>query len=311
VAQRTIMMDYRFDKRLRHAVVANSRVMLGKNVTVEGSMGSRFDAVTATNGDPIRMRSDFTGMNTVLDAKLSALRTAIAASDVDGDNRLRIGHDTEGAGIPPSTTDLDANGQPDNAFADVTGDGYVDEFDVFIRHYDANGDGKVVLSSALKAGTPNAGLASEFTADDDLAFMMDSRNPDRNRNGISGWGDTNGNGRWDTGEVLLDYDAAKNVYRDRALGYRDGAIDKKDQYAKVSGSLAFKTSRSAWTDAQGAAQVLAGVLLVTQRFAALGASIMQRVSPSAGRGSRCLRPWGPRRPRPCARPSTRGGCRRG
>ena len=251
VAQRTIMMDYRFDKRLRHAVVANSRVMLGKNVTVEGSMGSRFDAVTATNGDPIRMRSDFTGMNTVLDAKLSALRTAIAASDVDGDNRLRIGHDKEGKGIPPSTTDLDANGQPDNAFADVTGDGYVDEFDVFIRHYDANGDGKVVLSSALKAGTPNAGLASEFTADDDLAFMMDSRNPDRNRNGISGWGDTNGNGRWDTGEVLLDYDAAKNVYRDRALGYRDGAIDKKDQYAKVSGSLAFKTSRSAWTDAQG------------------------------------------------------------
>jgi hypothetical protein len=252
VAQRTIMMDYRFDKRLRHAVVANSRVMLGKNVTVEGSMGSRFDAVTASNGDPIRIRSDFSGLDATLDTALSALRTALAASDIDGDNRLRVGHATEGLAIPPATVDTNGDGLTNAADVDVTGDGYVDEFDLFIARYDTNPrDGKVVLSNALKAGTPASGLASEFTVDDDLAFMMDTRNPDRNRNGISGWSDVNGNGRWDTGEVLLDYDAAKNVYRDRALGYRDGVIDKKDQYAKVSGSLAFKTTRAAWTDAQG------------------------------------------------------------
>ncbi len=252
VAQRTIMMDYRFEKRLRHAVVSNSRVMLGKNVNVEGSMGSRFDAVTAVNGDPMRIRSDFTGLDATLDAALNVLRTSLATADVDGDNRLRVGHAGEAAGIVTPPVDTNGDGTVSAADADVTGDGYVDEFDLFIARYDTNPmDGKVVLSSALKAGTPSAGLASEFTADEDLALMMDSRNPDRNRNGISGWGDANGNGRWDSGEVLLDYDAVKNVYRDQALGYRDGAIDKKDQYAKVSGSLAFKTSKTAWTDAQG------------------------------------------------------------
>lgn len=247
VAQRTIMMDYRFDKRLSQAVVSNSRLMMGKNVSVEGSLGSRFDAVTAPNGDPIRIRSDFTGLDPSLNTKLAALRTAIASADVDGDNRLRVGHPVEGAAITPPDPNV-----PGSGMVDVTGDGYVDEFDIFLRHYDLNNDGKVVLSNALKAGTPNAGLASEFTADDDLAVMIDSRNPDRNRNGISGWSDTNGNGRWDPGEVMMDYDSANNVYRDQVLGFRDGVIDKKDQYAKVTGSLAFKTSKSAWTDAQGA-----------------------------------------------------------
>lgn len=239
VAQRTIMIDYRFDKRLKQAVVANSRVMLGKNVSVEGSMGSRFDAVTATNGDPIRIRSDFTGLDTTLDTSLTSLRTAIAASDVDGDNRLRVGHTVEGPAIPTGMTD-------------VTGDGFVDEFDLFIKRYDTNPtDGKVALSNALRAGTPNQSLAAEFTADNDLAFMIDSRNPDRNRNGVFGWVDTNGNGRWDSGEVMLDFDSGAKVYRDQAAGFRDGVIDKKDQYAKVAGSLAFKVSRNAWTTAQG------------------------------------------------------------
>ena len=130
------------------------------------------------------------------------------------------------------------------------GDGYVDDFDVFLKHYDANGDGKLVLSSSLIAGTPASALTPEFTADDDLARLVDSGLPDRNKNGVSGWQDSNRNGRWDSGENLNDFDAASGTYPDRVLGWRDGVIDRKDQYAKVRGRLFYRTTQAAWETGQ-------------------------------------------------------------
>lgn len=250
--QRTITQDFRISKKIKQAVISSSRVMVGKNVLISGGMGCRFNNVTCNGGDPLVLRSDFKGLSPVLDAKLNAFKTAIAQYDIDGDNRLRVNHPTEGAAIPSNNTDYDGDSRPDNAFTDVTGDGYVDEFDIFINHYDRNRDGKVTLSSALTAGTPAQGQSPEFTADEDLALLIDSCNPDRNRNGVYGFVDTNGNGRWDSGEVFLDYDSATNTYRDQVLGYRDGVIDKKDQYAKVTGTLAFKATKNAWTVGQGA-----------------------------------------------------------
>ncbi|MBY0309344.1 MAG: hypothetical protein K2Q09_11430, partial [Phycisphaerales bacterium] len=142
------------------------------------------------------------------------------------------------------------NGTADNAFQDVSGDGYIDDFDIFLKHYDTNGDGKVVLSVALTAGTPASGQTPEFTADDDLARLIDSGLPDRNKNGVYGWQDTNRNGRWDPGENLNDLDAATGTYPDRVLGWRDGVIDRKDQYAKVRGRLFYKTTQAAWEAGQ-------------------------------------------------------------
>ncbi|MBS0198583.1 MAG: hypothetical protein JSR77_17675 [Planctomycetes bacterium] len=248
---RTIMQDFRMAKRVKHAIVSSSRVMIGKNVLVSGGMGLRYTGVTYNNGDPLVLKSDFKGLSSVLDNKLNAFYAGLGTYDVDGDNRLRVGHPTESQGIPSGTTDYDGDGQPDNAFQDVTGDGFVDELDIFIRQYDRNGDGKVTLSSALTAGTPAAGLTPEFTADDDLALLIDSSNPDRNKNGVYGFVDSNGNGKWDVGEAFLDYDPVLNVNRDQVLGYRDGFIDKKDQYAKVSGKLTFRATQAAWAAAQG------------------------------------------------------------
>lgn len=248
---RTITQDFRISKRVRHAIVSSSRVMIGKNVMVEGGMGMRYTGVQHTNGDPLVLKSDFRGISPQLDAKLTALWAGIAQYDVDGDNRLRVGHPEESMGIPSGLTDYDGDGQPDHAFDDVTGDGYVDEFDIFIKHYDRNGDGRVTLSSLLTAGTPAQGMTPEFTDDDDLALLIDSSNPDRNRNGVFGFVDSNGNGRWDAGEVFLDYDPVKNLNRDQVLGYRDGFIDRRDQYAKVSGRLAFRVGKQAWEIAQG------------------------------------------------------------
>ncbi len=258
--RRTISRDYRLVKRVNHAIISPSRIMIGKNVKVVGDLGARFDDLEFEMGDPLVLRSDFAGLDDVLDAKLQAFFSGVDSNDVDGDNRLRAGHPVESGGIPGGDTDFDSDGEDDNAFWDVTGDGYVDELDIFILHYDEDGDGRVTLSPALIAGTVAgaAGASPEFVrsdgspVDDDLALMLDSATPDRNRNGVYGWVDVNGDNRYqpDT-ESPLDYDANTSTYPDLELGWRDGYIDRLDRYSKVAGRLVFKVNSSDWTNQQG------------------------------------------------------------
>ncbi|QOI99005.1 MAG: hypothetical protein HRU70_00250 [Phycisphaeraceae bacterium] len=260
---RTVMQDFRIAKRLDHAIIAQSRVMLGKNVSVNGDLGLRFTGVNHTNGSPLVAKSDFLGLDPVLDAKLNAFFANLRQYDVDQDNRLRVNHPIESQGIPSGATDYNGDGQPDGAFADVTLDGYVDDYDIFLKHFDRNGDGRVVLHESLTLGTPAHGLTAEFVrsdgspVDNDLALLIDGSNPDRNRNGVYGFKDENNNGRWDPDEEFNDYDpavalAGGNPNRDQVLGYRDGFLDRKDSYAKVRGRLSFKATRNAWAAGQGA-----------------------------------------------------------
>jgi hypothetical protein len=248
---RTVSRVVRLTKQHRHAIVSPSRILIGKNVEINGSIGAAYEDVGRPKGNPLQIRSDFLGLNARLDQKLNDFFNGVRQHDVDGDQRLRATHPVESAGLPPASRDYDSNGVPDNAFQDVTGDGFVDDFDIFIKHYDTNGDGKLVLATSLTAGTTHDAQTAEFTADNDLARLIDGNNPDRNRNRISGWQDTNRNGRWDAGENLNDFDATSNSFPDRVLGWRDGAIDRRDQYAKVQGRLMFRTSRSAWETARG------------------------------------------------------------
>lgn len=254
---RTISRDFTMAKRIQHAIVSNSRIMIGRNVHVEGDLGARFTGVEHENGHPIVTRSDFYGLAAALDTKLEAFYAGVAQYDVDGDNRLRVGHPTEGQGVPEDV-DADGDTEPDGSYLDVTGDGYIDEFDIFIRHFDKDGDGRVTLSSALTVGTPAEGSEPEFVGsggepiNDDLALLIDMSNPDRNKNGVYGFIDENGNGVWDAdSESLLDFDEVRTVYRDQVLGYRDGYIDKLDRYTKIKGRMAFKVSSDAWVSNQG------------------------------------------------------------
>jgi hypothetical protein len=240
---RTIQQDVRISKHPKQAMLAPSRIMIGKNVIVNGSLGARYTDVVRTNGDPIQTKSDFDGLDPSLDAKLARFRLGCKQYDVDGDNRLRVNHPTESQGLPGGVEML-ASGWAPGSFADATHDGYVDEFDIFLNHYDANHDGDVVLSSRLTAGTANAGRAAEFTADDDLAVLLDGANPDRNSNGVSGFVDPQDNNRIVTLSAPLDPN-------DRTLGWRDGVLNYKDQYAKVRGRLIFKTASTDWANARG------------------------------------------------------------
>jgi hypothetical protein len=263
---RSIVQDFRIVKRVNAAVVSPSKIMIGRNVMVEGDLGATFTDVQHDFGDPIIMKSDFYGLEPGLDAELDKLFDALALYDVDKDNRLRIDHPIEGQNLP----DYSNLGYPGTS-ADVTGDGYLDEFDVFIMYYDADRDGQVVLSSDLTAGTPAQGRTPEFTLDDQLARLIDSARPDRNRNGISGFIDNSGDGKFDPRyDELLDYEVVDPasvpselqsyirsksgqsvLYRDQVLGYRDGVIDRRDQYAKVTGRLVFRVTEGQWAAAQG------------------------------------------------------------
>lgn len=216
---RTLQMDFRITKKIEFAVISPNRVMIGKNVRIEGPLGTRYGIVpeelAAANGHPLVMRSDFRHLDDALTAEIDTFMSRVAEFDVDGDGRLRPNHPIEAQGL---------NGFD---FEDTDGDEYVDDFDLFMAFYDANDDEMICYDADKAQAAGNGTLSEEFAGiDDQLALLIDRATPDRNGDGVINATDT-------------------------ALGYDDGVIDARDQYAKVAGRLAFAVERSAWEDAQG------------------------------------------------------------
>ncbi len=251
---RQISKDFRLTKRVNHAIIAPTRVMLGKNVQVTGDLGARFTDVTFNNGDPLILRSDFRSLDTALDAKLDYFYDAVAADDADEDNRLRSQHTGESDGLASATDDYrDETGNTDSPFQDVTGDGFVDEYDIFLAHYDADNDNRVSRTEFTTSGGQ--------LVDSSLFDLIDSSEPDRNRNRVAGFVDANNNGRYDAGEVFMDRDTVNNVNRDQVLGYLDGYLDRRDRYVKINGGLRFKVSSNTWEAQRGSLnEKLAGAI---------------------------------------------------
>lgn len=221
--RRTLEMDFKIVKKIEFAILSPNRIMIGKNVLIEGPLGSRFGIAAGElnngNGDPLVMRSDFYYLDAPLDDKLNTLYTQIVAHDVDGDNRLRPDHPQELQGISGDLVDYD-------------NDQYVDDFDLFLKHFDENEDRLLVYDSTLAAAAGLGNLTVEYgdgeNDDMQLLRMIDEANADRDGDGESG------------------------TALDRAFGWKDGVIDAKDQYAKVRGRLAFAVARSPWDTAHGA-----------------------------------------------------------
>lgn len=253
---RTAEVRYRVAKRVEYAILSNVPSIIGVGGNVDGPIGSAFDSTamdpsgTALDGSPAASLSDFYGLDPRLDRKLDDFYNAITTYDVDGDNRLREHHARESIGLATlNLEDYDGDAAPDNAFSDRTKDDVVDDFDIFIKHFDTDNNGYLVLSDSLKAGTPAAAATAEFTRNDALGLLIDSAVPDRNANG---W--RNGrfyNGAWDY-STMTDHNLDGTVDSDDVdqddvtLGYRDGVIDYRDQYAKIRGGLFIRASRSAW-----------------------------------------------------------------
>lgn len=139
---RSISMDFRLDKKLRFAILSGSRIMIGRNVLVEGPIGSRFMDVDLANGHPIQMESDFSSLTSDLDDGLNLLVNTLATNDLNGDNRINLA----------STTETDGIVDPEQF--DNNGDGYIDDYDFFVGEFDLNDDGRI--------------SATELDADTDL-----------------------------------------------------------------------------------------------------------------------------------------------
>lgn len=218
--RRTLQMDFNITKRIEFALLSPNRLMIGKNVLIDGPLATRYGTepgeLNPGNGDPLVMRSDFYYLSAGLNTNLNALYVAVQSYDVDGDARLRPGNATEAQGISSNA-----------ALQDVDGDEFVDDFDLFLEEFDGNGDKGVVYDSTKAAAAGLGNLTVEFTADEQLSRLIDLWQPDRNEDGV--------------------VDA-----RDTMLGYNDGVINPLDRYSKVHGRLAFGVTRAAWEEANGA-----------------------------------------------------------
>ncbi len=223
----TAQADFRIDKKIEFAILSANRIVIGKNVRIEGLLGTRYGLVgncadtppgelCSANGDPLVMRSDFYNLDPALDNKLDTFYAAVVAFDADGDGRLSVNHPTEQDGL---TGEL--------AGADHDGNGFVDDFDLFLTFLDTNPqDGKVVYDATL-AGIYGGILPVEFDLDLELARLIDRADPDRDADGAI-------------------------TPADNLLGYNDGCLDGKDAYAKVKGRLLFAVAREQWEAVQGA-----------------------------------------------------------
>ncbi|MDZ4754605.1 MAG: hypothetical protein SGJ11_08915 [Phycisphaerae bacterium] len=219
--RRTLQLDFTINKKIKYAIITPNRLMIGKNVLIEGPIATRFgtepNELNAGNGDPLVMRSDFYYLTPALNLLLDAFYAAVVDYDVDGDARLR-----------PGNTD-EANGLASNeAFTDNDGDEYVDDFDLFLGAFDADANGNVVFDTTKAAAAGLGSLTAEFIdIDNQLGRLMDQWDADRNDDGVINSVDT-------------------------ALGYDDGVINALDRYAKVTGRLAFGVTEAEWDTANGA-----------------------------------------------------------
>lgn len=211
--ERAVQKDYRIDKRIEYAIFSRNRVMIGRNVVVRGSIGSRFTHTDYTHGHPVQMRDNFHGLDNTLDAYLDALTNYLAQHDQNGDNRVRIADSNESGGLSDPET-YDANG-----------DGYVDAYDMFLRRYDSTGPD----------GAPDGALTmSEFSAGGDLI--------DRQL-----WQLIN-EMKYPPG---TEFDWAQMRVREPGDDWVDASedlsrVDNSDAYAKIFGEVMMEATRSSW-----------------------------------------------------------------
>ena len=165
---RSISRDFRIDKRIPFAILSNSRLMLGRNVSVRGNVASRFTDQGVRNGHPVQIQSDFQELLPALDVDLAEFFDAVGdpAVDGDGDNRLNLQNSVELAAVPGG------NG----ASLDLDSDGYITEFDFVLKNFDSDLDGTIrrteFVDAVLSAGR------DEETAEQ-LFNLLDSAGDER------------------------------------------------------------------------------------------------------------------------------------
>jgi Tfp pilus assembly protein PilX len=203
-ATRTVTMDFKIDKKVKFAVVGKVPIQLGRNTIVEGPVAM----ATANKFPPILMLSDFMHFDNTLKTRLEGWNNYLKGSHtVNGttvpnhagyDNRISVNNATEFAAATAA------------GYTDYNGDAYIDEFDMFLQRFDANGDRAVTEAEFTNPSTGKLYDADFFRAIDQI------------------------NGPMYTGDPVR-------------TGFQDGIIDNRDGYAKVRGQLMMACTADAWS----------------------------------------------------------------
>lgn len=186
-ATRTVYMDFQIDKKVKFAVAGKVPIQLGRNVLVEGPVAM---ATTAqpSGQPPILAMSDFRNLTTHLTGQVDAFRTFLEANYSGYDNRVAASNATVW------------NKAVSAGFTDVNADGYIDEYDLFLKEFDSNKNKAVSASEFTNSSTGKL-------YDDSLMTVIDN-----------------------LGGPLYTGDQTRS-------GYQDGTIDNRDGYAKVRGQI--------------------------------------------------------------------------
>ncbi len=197
-ATRTVFMDFKIDKKVKFAIVGKVPIQIGRNTIVEGPI-----AMTTPNKyPPILQLSDFRHLTAALQTKIDNFNTFLGAHHIGYDNRISVFNPTEMAAATTA------------GYTDYNGDSYIDEYDIFLKEFDKNGD-----KAISKAEFTNPATSKLY--DTDLFTAMDS-----------------------LGAPMYAGDSTR-------AGYQDGMIDNRDAYTKVRGQISLASTANAWSTSLG------------------------------------------------------------
>ncbi len=186
--QRSCHMDFKIDKKVKFAVVGKVPIQLGRNVLVEGSIAMA-TTLQPSGQPPILSLSDFKNLKSDLTSQINSFQTFLKNNYSGFDNRV-------------SVNDPAYKKATNAGFSDVNKDGYIDEYDLFVKEF-SSADGGYHAVTASDFTNPMTGQLyddSLLTAIDNLGAPLY------------------------TGQSLRD-------------GYQDTVVDDRDGYAKVRGQV--------------------------------------------------------------------------
>ncbi|MEX2671874.1 MAG: hypothetical protein WD294_07170 [Phycisphaeraceae bacterium] len=213
---RSVEMDFRIDKKIRYAILSRNRVMIGRNVMIRGSIGSRYTHTDYEHGHPVQMLDDFRGLDDQLDEWLATFTDYLADNDQSGNNRIRL-------------ADLRESGNLEGAADyDLSGDGYVDAYDLFLMRFGDDAGGVPMANFTDASGeliNPQLWqMINEFKYPPGTDFD---------------WGNL---------RVKEPGDVWRNAKDDLAY------IGNEDMYAKIDGEVVLLASKDAWQAGAGGGQ---------------------------------------------------------
>lgn len=202
-AQRTVSMRFSMTKKIKYAVVGKVPIQIGTNTLVEGPVGM----ATAAKYPPILMLSDFRHLTTSLKNKIDAFNDYLQGTTTVNGAKVanHAGYDNRIA----DTNTWEFSQAQKAGYSDVNGDHYIDEYDLFVKEFDKDGDKAISKSEFTDPSTGKLYDANFFDAVDSIGGPMF------------------------TGDITRE-------------GYKDGVIDNSDAYAKINGEVSLATTAAAW-----------------------------------------------------------------